>query len=108
MRKSSEVSLLMPLLPIFLIGMLPLLVFPRVGFTGLAIIGVLMVAGALAERVRAMSEYNEHTIIRGYVAPSEQASYLSTLKASGRVATALNVIGVGMILVGFAGLYWNW
>jgi hypothetical protein len=73
MRKSSEVSLLVPLFPIILIGMPPMLVLPLVGFTGFAIIGVLMVAGALAERVRVMSEYNARSITRGYVAPSERA-----------------------------------
>jgi hypothetical protein len=107
MRKTPEMLLLAPLLPIYLLGMLPVLVFPLVGFTGLAIMGVLMTAGGFAERLRAMSEYSEHTVIRGYVAPSERASHLSTLKTSGRFATALNVVGVGMSFVGLAGLYWN-
>ena len=108
MRKTSEILLLVPLLPIFLLGMLPMLVFPLVGFAGLAIMGVLMTAGGFAERLRAMNEYSEHTVIRGYVAPSERASHLSTLKTSGRFATALNVVGVAMSFVGLAGLYWNW
>jgi hypothetical protein len=85
-----------------------MLLFPLVGFTGFAIIGVLMTAGGFAERLRAMNEYSEHIVIRGYMTPSERASHLSTLKTSGRFATALNVFGVAMSLVGLAGLYWNW
>ena len=108
MRRTSEILLVVPLLPIFFLGMLPMLVFPLVGFTGLAITGVLMAAGGFAERLRAMNEYSEHTVIRGYVAPSERAFHLSTLKTSGRFATALNVVGVAVSFVGLAGLYWNW
>ncbi len=68
MRKDSELVLLVPLFPIFLLGMLPLLVFPLLGFAGLAVIGALMIACGFAECVRSMAEYNEHTIMRGYSA----------------------------------------
>ena len=67
MRKDSELVLLVPLFPIFLLGILPLLVFPLVGL-GLAAIGALMIACGFAEYLRAMEEYNEHTIMRGYSA----------------------------------------
>jgi hypothetical protein len=38
MRKDSELVLLVPFFPTFLLGMLPLLVLPPVGFAGLAVI----------------------------------------------------------------------
>ena len=43
MRKDSDLVLVVPLFPIFLLGMLPLLVFPLIGFAGLAVIGALRV-----------------------------------------------------------------
>jgi hypothetical protein len=81
MRKDSELVLLVPLFPTFLLGMLPLLVLPLVGFAGLAVIGVLMIACGFAEYLRAMAEYNEHAIMRGYSARLDQARYLSSLKS---------------------------
>jgi hypothetical protein len=88
MRKDSELVLLIPLFPIFLLGMLPLLVLALVGFAGLAVMGVLMIACGFAEYLRAMEEYNEHTITRGYSARSDQAGYLSSLKSGLRLAKA--------------------
>ena len=45
MRKDySELVLLVPLFPIFLLGVLPMLLFPLLGFAGLAVIGVLVIA----------------------------------------------------------------
>jgi hypothetical protein len=76
MRKDSELVLLVPLFPTFLLGMLPLLVLPLVGFAGLAVIGVLMIACGFAEYLRAMAEYSEHAIMRSYSARSDQARYL--------------------------------
>jgi hypothetical protein len=89
MRKDSELVLLIPLFPIFLLGMLPLLVLPLVGLAGLAVIGVLMTACGFAEYLRAMEEYNEHTVMRGYSARSDQARYLSSLKSGLRLAKGL-------------------
>jgi hypothetical protein len=104
MRKDSELVLLVPLFPIFLLGMLPLLIFPLLGFAGLAVIGALMIACGLAECVRAMAEYNEHTIMRGYLARSDQARYLSSLKSGLRLAKGLGAAGVCIACIAIAGL----
>src|SRR5580693_8839713 len=103
MRKDSELVLLIPLFPIFLLGMLPLLVFALVGFAGLAVIGALMIACGFAEYLRAMEEYNEHTIMRGYSARSDQARYLSSLKSGLRLAS-LGAAGVCTACIAIAGL----
>jgi hypothetical protein len=103
MRKDSELVLLVPLFPIFLLGMLPLLVFPLVGF-GLAVIGALMIACGFAEYLRAMEEYNEHTIMRGYSARSDQARHLSSLKSGLRLAKGLGAAGVCITCIAIAGL----
>ena len=39
MRKDSELVLLVPLFPTFLLGMLPMLILPLVGVAGLTVIG---------------------------------------------------------------------
>jgi hypothetical protein len=104
MRKDSELVLLVPLFPIFLLGMLPLLIFPLLGFAGLAVIGALMIACGFAECVRSMAEYNEHTIMRGYSARSDQARYLSSLKSGLRFAKGLGAAGVCIACIAIAGL----
>jgi hypothetical protein len=104
MRKASELVLLVPLFPTFLLGMLPLLVLPLVGFAGLAIIGALMIACGFAEYLRAMAEYNEHTIMRAYSARSDQARYQSSLKSGSRLAKGLGTAGVCIVCIAIAGL----
>jgi hypothetical protein len=107
MGKSSKTGLLIPLFPIFLLGMLPMLVLPVVGFVGLAVIAALMIACAFAECLRVVSEYNEHTIVRGFLAPSDRARCLSSLRAGLRVAKGLSAAGCVMACIAIAGLYWH-
>ena len=104
MRKDSELVLLVPFFPTFLLGMLPLLVLPLVGFADLAVIGVLMIACGFAEYLRAMAEYNEHAIMRGYSARSDQARYLSSLKSGLRLAKGLGAAAVCTACIAIAGL----
>ena len=105
MRKdSSELVLLAPLFPIFILGVLPLLVLPLVGFAGLAVIGVLMIACGFGESLRAMAEYNEHTIMRGYSARSDQARNLSSLKLGLHWSKGLGTAGVCIACIAIAGL----
>ena len=106
MRKSSELMLLLPLLPAFLLGMLPILVLSLVGFVGLAVLATLMIACAFAECLRAMSEYNEHTLVRGYVPTSDRARYLASLRSGFRLARGLSLAGVCMACISVAGLYY--
>jgi hypothetical protein len=69
MRKDySELALLVPLFPIFLLAMLPTLLSPLLGFAGLAVIGVLVIPCGFGEYLRAMAEYNEDVIVRGDLA----------------------------------------
>ena len=108
MRKDyPELGLLIPLFPIFLLGMLPLLVFPLAGFAGLGIIGGLMIGCGFAECLRATQEYNEHIVVRGDLARPHQARHLSSLKSGLRWAKGLGVAGVSITCIAIAGLYWN-
>ena len=82
MRRDSQLTLLVPLFPIFLLGMLPMLVFPLLGFAGLAVIGVLVIR-------------------------SDQGRHLSSLKSASRLAKGLTAAGVGIASIAIIGLYWN-
>ena len=62
-----------------------------------------MIACGFAEYLRAMAEYNEHTIMRGYSARSDQARYLSSLKSGLRLAS-LGAAGVCTTCIAIAGL----
>ena len=108
MRKDySELVLLVPLFPIFLLGVLPMLLFPLLGFAGLAVIGVLVIACGFGEYMRAMGEYNEDVIVRGYLARSDQDRRLSSLKSASRFAKGFIASGVGIASSAIIGLYWN-
>jgi hypothetical protein len=107
MGKTSQTGLLILLFPIFLLGMLPMLVLPLVGFVGLAVIAALMLACAFAECLRVISEYNEQTIVRGFLAASDRARCLSSLRTGLRLAKALSAAGVCVACIAIAGLYWH-
>ena len=104
MRKDSELVLLVPLFPTFLLGMLPMLILPLVGFAGLAVIGALMIACGFGEYLRTTAEYNEHTIMRGYSTSSDRARYLSSRKSGLRLAKGLGAAGVCIAGIAIAGL----
>ena len=106
-RDYSEFVLLVPLFPIFLLGMLPMLLFPLLGFVGLAVIGALVIACGFGEYSRAMAEFNEDVIVRGYLARSDQDRHLSSLKSASRFAKGFIASGVGIASSAIIGLYWN-
>lgn len=106
MRRQSETLLLVPLLPIFLLGMFPMLLIGLLGFFGLIIFGVLLVSVGLTLGLEAHSEFNEEVIVHGYARGSERATQASHLHAATRSAVGLEIVGLGLIVVGAAGLLW--
>ena len=106
-KDHSELVLLAPLFPIFLLGMLPMLLFPLLGFAGLTVIGALVIACGFGEYSRAMAEYNEDVIVRGYLTRSDHGRHLSSLKSASRLAKGLIAAGVGIASGAIIGLYWN-
>jgi hypothetical protein len=103
----SELVLLVPLFPIFLLGMLPMLLFPLLGFAGLAVVGALVITCGFGEYSRAMGEYNEDIVVRGYLPRSDQDRHLSSLKSASRLAKGLIAAGIGIASSAIVGLYWN-
>ncbi len=106
MRKRSERLLLLPLLPIFVLGMFPILLFCFMGFAGLGILGVLLICVGLGDGLHANSDFNRQVIVHGYASRSERAVDASNLRWTVRFATVMNVTGVGLIAAGLCGLFY--
>ena len=64
--RESETLLLLPLLPIFVIGVPPMLLLSFLGFAGLVILGVLLICVGLSDGLDAKSDFNQEVIVRGY------------------------------------------
>ncbi|WP_244567990.1 hypothetical protein [Bradyrhizobium erythrophlei] len=106
MRKRSERLLLLPLLPIFVLGMFPILLFCFMGFAGLGILGILLICVGLGDGLHANSDFNRQVIVHGYARRSERAVDASNLRWTVRFATVMNVTGVGLIAAGLCGLFY--
>jgi nitrate reductase NapE component len=105
MRKRSETLLLLPLLPIFLIGMFPMLLIGMLGSAGLIIFGILLIRVALAGNMEAHGDFNQEVIVHGYARGPERAAQVSDLQAATRMAVLLHVSGFAMIAAGIVGLF---
>src|SRR6266849_1283283 len=102
--RGSETLLVLPLLPIFLVGVPPMLLLTFLGFAGLVILGVLLICVGLADGLEANSNYNQQVIVHGYARRSERGIQASNLHSAIRFATVMNVMGAGLaiaVLIGF-------
>src|SRR4051794_24779602 len=106
MRAQSDSWLVLPLLPIFLIGVPPMLLFSLLGFPGIVILGVLLICVGLTERLEANSDFNQQIIVHGYARQSERNLQASTLHSAVRFATLVDLAGAGLITVGLLGFYY--
>ena len=104
MRKRSETLLLLPLLPIFLIGMFPMLLIGMLGSAGLVIFGILLIRVALAGNMEAHGDFNQEVIVHGYATGPERAAQVSDLQAATRMSVLLHAAGAAMIVAGIAGV----
>jgi hypothetical protein len=105
MRKQSEASLLIVLLPIFLIGMFPMLLMALLGFAGLALFGALLMCAGLSDTLRAHSDFNREIIVRG-LASRERAVHASGVSATDRLAKLTLASGATLAAAGIAGFAW--
>ncbi|WP_312017262.1 hypothetical protein [Bradyrhizobium sp. AUGA SZCCT0176] len=94
---------MLPLLPIFLIGVPPMLLFTLLGFPGFVILGVLLICVGLTERLEANSDFNQQIIVHGYARRSERMIQASNLQSAIRFATIIDLAGAGLIVVGLVG-----
>ena len=64
--RGSESLIVLPLLPIFLIGLLPMLLLSLLGPAGLIILGILVASAGLTDILDANSTFSEQIIVHGY------------------------------------------
>jgi hypothetical protein len=103
--RESETLLLLPLLPIFVIGVPPMLLLSFLGFAGLVILGVLLICVGLSDGLDANSHFNQEVIVHGYARRSERTVQASNLHSAIRFATVMNTTGAGLIVVGLFGFF---
>src|SRR5712691_7710786 len=106
MRRPSEILLLLPLLPIFIIGMFPMLLFVFLGFAGLGLAGILVVCVGLSDGLHANSDFNRQVIVHGYARQSERAVHASNLRSANSLARFIKLAGASLILAGLLGLFY--
>jgi hypothetical protein len=104
--RESESLLLLPLLPIFLIGVPPMLLLSFLGFAGLVILGVLLICVGLSDGLEANSNFNQEVIVHGYARRSERGIQASNLHSAIRFATVMHVTGAGLIIAGLFGFFY--
>ena len=97
----------MPLLPIFFLGMFPMLLFAFLGFAGLGIAGILVVCMGLSDGLHANSDFNRQVIVHGYARQSERAVHASNLHSAIRFATIMKATGAGLIGAGLLGSFYG-
>ena len=104
--REPETWLWLPLVPIFFLGMFPMLLLGLLGFAGLVILGVLLICVGLADGLEANSNFNQQVIVHGYARRSERAIHASNLHSAIRFATLMDVAGTGLIMAGLLGLFY--
>jgi len=104
MRRQSETLLLVPLLPIFLVGMFPMVLIALLGFFGLALFGVLVVCVGLASSNEAHDTFNHDVIVHGYSRGSERAARTSDMHLATRLGLRLEAAGAAMVFTAAIGL----
>jgi hypothetical protein len=104
MRRRSETWLLLPLLPVFLVGMFPMLLIGMLGSVGLVIFGILLIRVGLAGAMEAHGDFNQEVIVHGFARGPDRATQVSDLQSATRMAVLLHLSGAAMIVAGIAGL----
>ena len=103
--RQSENLLLVPLLPIFLLGVPPMLLLSFLGFAGLIILGMLLICVGLSGGFDANNAFNEEVIVHGYARRSERAAQASNLHSAIRFGTLMTATGAGFIVAGVVGFF---
>src|SRR3954470_13847254 len=77
--RPSETLLLVPLLPIFFVGIFPMLLFGLLGFLGISLFGILLICVGLADGLNANSNFNRQAIVYGYADRTHRAMHAGAL-----------------------------
>jgi hypothetical protein len=106
MRFNQPDAFLLPLLlPVFVIGLFPFLIFALVGFLGIAVLGVLLVSVSLGDELNATSLFAQRVITQDTVSGSERAGYRLDWRLTLRPAFLMRVVGTALAIIGFGGFF---
>jgi hypothetical protein len=102
--RGSESFIVLPLLPIFLIGVFPMLLMSLLGPAGLIILGILVASAGLTDILDANGTFSEQIIVHGYAKGSERTGQRSALRSEIRFASVMIASGAALAIAGIAGL----
>ena len=104
--RPSETLLLLPLLPVFVVGIFPMLLFGLLGFLGISLFGILLICVGLADGLGANSNFNQQVIVHGYADRDHRSMHASDLHSATRFALLVDTIGAALVAVGLGGFIW--
>ena len=104
--RPSETLLLLPLLPVFVVGIFPMLLFGLLGFLGISLFGILLICVGLADGLGANSNFNQQVIVHGYADRDHRSMHASDLHSATRFAVLVDTIGAALVAVGLGGFFW--
>ena len=102
--RGSEAFIVLPLLPIFLIGLFPILLLSLMGPAGLIILGILVASAGLTDILDASGTFSEQIIVHGYARGSERTGQRTALRSEMRFASLMIAAGAGLAVAGIGGL----
>jgi hypothetical protein len=104
--RPSETLLLLPLLPVFVVGIFPMLLFGLLGFLGISLFGILLICVGLADGLGANSNFNQQVIVHGYADRDHRSMHASDLHSATRFALVVDMIGIALVVIGGCGFFW--
>ena len=104
--RESETLLLLPLLPIFFVGIFPMLLFGLVGFLGVSLFGILLICVGLSDGLNANSNFNQQVIVHGYANRAARSMQASDLHSAVRYALVVDMIGAALVAIGVCGFFY--
>ena len=104
--RNSETLLLLPLLPIFFVGIFPMLLFGLLGFLGISLFGILLICVGLSDGLNANSNFNQQVIVHGYANRASRSIMHPDLHSATRFALVVDMIGAALVAVGVFGFFY--
>ena len=102
--RGSESLIVLPLLPIFLIGLFPMLMLSLLGPAGLIILGILVASAGLTDILDANGAFSEQIIVHGYARGTERSGQRTALRSEMRFALLMTASGAALAVAGVGGL----
>ena len=103
--RTSETLLLLPLLPVFVVGIFPMLLFGLLGFLGLSLFGILLICVGLADGLNASSTFNQQVIVYGFADRANRSMHATDLHSAIRFAWVVAAIGAALVAIGLGGFF---